>query len=477
MTAQSRISRRKFLGAAGASAAAVAMAACTGGPTPTPQVVEKVVKETQVVEVEKVVVASPPPPKYPAGTLTLWSWGTPQYQEDYMNDFLRTFYPLAGIKASALGTGGAGDIQQKIMLAWAAGCVDCPDFVQSDENAFRPMAKAGALLDLTEWISGIRSKMPDGVFDAYTLEGKTWCFVWRPNTWGMYYNREVFDKAGVKADDIKTWDDWIQAGIEIKNATNGESFLEHRDGGSYWFTVREMVPQAGGRFFDDNGNVVLGSDPKTLEVFQILERMHKAGILYQTTSWNPGWYQAFREGKIAAIHYGNWWDEFLKKNLPDMSGKWGLMAMPAFSNGMHKVPLTGVPFGIINKPKAPYPQLIMELLEWHFLNKERVLEYLHLMTNRGLTAFLPVLKEVYDDPFFQSEDPYYAGQSFQAWVVEHTKGCPPNLPMRPDQAPQVGSIIDAEMGNFYANKQGMEESVKRMVQQITERIEEIRSAP
>ena len=58
----------------------------------------------------------------------------------------------------------------------------------------------------------------------------------------MYYNREIFDSAGVSADDIETWDDWIAAGVEIKNATGGASFLEYRNGGSEWHTTGKLVP-------------------------------------------------------------------------------------------------------------------------------------------------------------------------------------------------------------------------------------------
>jgi hypothetical protein len=105
-----------------------------------------------------------------------------------------------------------------------------------------------------------------------------------------------------------------------------------------------LVPQNGGRYFDDNFNPVLDTDEKTIEACMLQEKMYKAEVLYMTSSWNPGWYQAMNEGKFAAMLYGNWWDEFLKQNLPDMSGKWGIMDVPAFANGVHKVPMAAVPF-------------------------------------------------------------------------------------------------------------------------------------
>ncbi len=399
---------------------------------------------------------------YPPGTVTLWSWGTPQLQTEWMNDFLQAQYPDAGITGEAVGQPGAGDIQQMLMTDFAAGGTTLPDFVQSGPAIVPILARAGVLVDLTDWVGGIRDLMPEGIFDLWTVNGQVYAFPWRPNTWMMYYNREVFDNAGVSPDDIETWEDWVEAGIEIKNATNGESLLEYRNGGGYWHTAGQLVPQAGGRYLDDDYNIVIDTDPNTVEVFMHLERLHREGLLFQTPDFDPGWYQAFRDGKISAIHYGNWFDEFLKQNLPEMSGKWGLMPLPAFSNENHKGPMESVPFGIINRANAPYVELIKEMLEWQFLNLERVIDYLHIMTDRNLPAFLPVLREVYDDPFMTAPDPYYGDQSFQAAAAESTVGAPNILDPTLDGAGEITTVIDTELARVYADEQDMATALQNM---------------
>src|SRR5215813_11294230 len=187
---------------------------------------------------------------YPAGKIALWSWGTPQLQTDWMTEFLTAKYPKAGITAEAVGQKGAGDIQQLLMTDFQAGGTTLPDFVQSEPAAIYTMAKAGVLVDLTDWAATIKDKMPDNIFNLWTVNDKVYAFPWRPNTWMMYYNRDIFSKAGVDADGINTWDDWVQAGIKIKSATNGASMLEYRNGGGYWHTAQVLVPQAGGRYID-----------------------------------------------------------------------------------------------------------------------------------------------------------------------------------------------------------------------------------
>jgi ABC-type glycerol-3-phosphate transport system substrate-binding protein len=399
---------------------------------------------------------------YPAGKVTLWSWGTPQLQTDWMNDFLTAKYPDAGITGEAVGQAGAGEIQQMLMTDFAAGGTTLPDFVQSEPSAIHTLAKAGVLIDLTDWVGGIKDKMPDGIFNLWTIDEKVYAFPWRPNTWLMYYNRDIFDKAGVNVDEINTWDDWVQAGIKIKTATNGESLLEYRNGGSYWHTAQQLVPQAGGRYIDGDMNVVIDTDPATVEVFTHLERLYKEGLIYQTTDFDPGWYQSFRDGKISAIHYGNWFDEFLKQNLPEMAGKWGLMPLPAFSNGNHKGAMEAVPFGIINKSGAAYTDLIKEMLEWQFLDPERVIAYLHIMTDRKLPAFLPVLKSAYADPFMTAVDPYYGDQSFQAAAAESTVGAVSILDPTLDGRGEIATVIDTELSKVYTGDQDMAMALKNM---------------
>jgi ABC-type glycerol-3-phosphate transport system substrate-binding protein len=121
---------------------------------------------------------------------------------------------------------------------------------------------------------------------------------------------------------------------------------------------------------------------------------------------------------------------------------------------------------MVNKPEPVYRDLVMEMLEWQFLNKERVLEYLRLMTARNLTAFLPVLTEVHTDPFFSQPDPYYADQSFQAEVVKSTQETPTDLPLRPDRLPEVSTVIGAEVDNVYAGRQDMMTALKNASAQL-----------
>ena len=82
------------------------------------------------------------------------------------------------------------------------------------------------------------------------------------------------------------------------------------------------MPQAHARIWDDDGNVVIGSDHGTKLALGFLEKLYNEGLLYRTTMFSPPMYEAIDEGKIAPFYIGAFWDEFMRKNLTKTVGQW-----------------------------------------------------------------------------------------------------------------------------------------------------------
>ena len=63
--------------------------------------------------------------------------------------------------------------------------------------------------------------------------------------------------------------DSLEAGRLLKERSNGEVYLSYVDPSPYtwrYWGRRGLMPQAGARIWDDEGNVVLGEDPGTKPV-------------------------------------------------------------------------------------------------------------------------------------------------------------------------------------------------------------------
>lgn len=199
------LSRRQFLFmAAGASAGALATACAA--PTsqvvekPVEKIVEKQVVQTQVVEVEKIVTA--PPPKERQLVRTLW-WDNvvPGYREEPMRKwdetqdeytFLYEWSPSYYQKLTTSMAGGQPPDLFIIEYAWLA------QFLQSD-----------VLLDIKPYIerdSYDLSDFPKIAMDSYQWKGGMYGLPDNITGWCLYYNKDLFDQAGV-AYPTNQWDD------------------------------------------------------------------------------------------------------------------------------------------------------------------------------------------------------------------------------------------------------------------------------
>ena len=79
--------------------------------------------------------------------------------------------------------------------------------------------KAGFLKDLTADVGAVEATMvPPTAVDAFKVDGKAVGVPFEMGVVAFYYNKKLFEKAGVKAEDIKTWDDFLGAVKKIKAA-------------------------------------------------------------------------------------------------------------------------------------------------------------------------------------------------------------------------------------------------------------------
>ncbi len=75
----------------------------------------------------------------------------------------------------------------------------------------------GLLLDVSDlWTDAARRQFAPKMIDTVTVGGKQWGVPYSYYQWGIYYRRDIFEKAGVGA--IKTWDDLLGACDKLRTA-------------------------------------------------------------------------------------------------------------------------------------------------------------------------------------------------------------------------------------------------------------------
>ena len=156
-------------------------------------------------------------------------------------------------------------------------------------------------------------------------------------TYGLFYNKAMFKKAGVEAP-IETWDDLLSACAALKKTGVTPITFGDRDG----YSTDNWVTLMYGSYFDDgdvarvNDGELSYADPKLVQPLQQLVDLREQGCLNKDASTRENFdaNSDFTSGKSAMVlMYPAVIPDFMKKLGKDL----GIMPIPAASDG----PLAG----------------------------------------------------------------------------------------------------------------------------------------
>src|SRR3954452_23573719 len=93
-----------------------------------------------------------------------------------------------------------------------------PDiYIQKNLKNFYTYQSGKQLLDVSDVAGKLGDKV--GGLSGYKVDGKTWAVPYRQDSWVLFYNTALFDKAGVKHPDGSwTWDDYTAASKQLTTA-------------------------------------------------------------------------------------------------------------------------------------------------------------------------------------------------------------------------------------------------------------------
>ena len=412
--------------------------------------------------------------KAPPGKLVFWAFGQPKFLQLQIDDYFKR-HPseVQGVTAEVVATKGEEEVRQKTMLAYASQTWDdMADVISTFPVSMQAMADAGVLMDVTAYLAPFKDKFVAGAYDQAFYKGKMWALPRSLRPQLLFYNKEIFDKYRIDPKQMATFEGYLEVGRKLKAASNGQVFLSYEDPGSrtwrYWGR-RGLMPQAGAKIWDDDGNVVIDKDPGALRAFRYFETLHKEGLLYNSIILQPPLYQATREGKIATFYIGAFYDEFLKANDKDMAGKWRVMPAPVFSD----LKLGGAPVvdivGLTAKPNAPYAELFKRIWYDYNFNSPARQAYTEEVLRENGPVQNPLSKAMLEEPFWRRPDPYYGGESFKQMEGMGLRSVSQNMRVTTADA-EADTIISAELEKFIANAQTMDQAIANMGQTLREKI-------
>ncbi len=191
------------------------------------------------------------------------------------------------------------------MLEAGATGGSLPDVFWMHSNEIYRYASNGMLLDLTDRIKASQKasldNFPEGLNQIYNFQGKQFAIPKDFDTIGLWYNKTLFDKAGLKyPDETWTWDDLHNAAKTLtKDGVYGFLAPLHNQEGYYNF-----VYQNGGTIITPDKKSGY-DDPKTVEALKYYVGFVREGLSPEVYG-DAERADLIKNGKVAMGLFGSW---------------------------------------------------------------------------------------------------------------------------------------------------------------------------
>lgn len=186
-------------------------------------------------------------------------------------------------------------------------------------------ASTGSLLDITDRIasSGLDTSRYGDMWKTANVDGKNYALPTRTTCWELYYNKDLFDKAGIDYPKQMTWEEYgdLAKKLQEKTGVNGGYWVP-------WIFQFAAVQQGVYVDCDDSENDKLAYSLQLLNRFYNVDKTHMSYA--DMTANNPEYLGEFENGKCAMLPNGEWCVQMLLADEASGAGKvnWQVAPMP-----------------------------------------------------------------------------------------------------------------------------------------------------
>ncbi|MGP4089214.1 ABC transporter substrate-binding protein [Streptomyces sp. KR55] len=323
------------------------------------------------------------------GDITFQTWNLRANFKSYFEGLIAEFekqYPGTDVKWIDQPAEGYAD---KISADAAGGTL--PDVVNVSPDLVAPLAKAGLALDLDKAAGQYEKEYLEGAWAGHRIPGMsgTYAFPWYLNTGPLFYNKALFEKAGLDPDQPpKTYDELFADALQLAEKSDGEVATLAN------VPTIEDFGRYGVPLMNDEGTAFTFNDPKGVELLTKYKELYDAKaldpqaltatpesagkkFLTEAVAMNPG----------SALDLGNF-----KKQAPNLYKNIGITDQIT-STGHVNMYVMGV---MVNSQTKQKPAAVAFA---HFVTDAE-----HQMSFAKKVAIFPSTAGSLDDPYFTKED-------------------------------------------------------------------------
>lgn len=397
------------------------------------------------------------------GDITVWTWEQPGKEFEASAKLFEKKYP--GTKVTVENVGNPA-IWDKITTGLAAGGQGLPDimnigidyiggYVDKFPDAFVNLNDYGA--------QDLKSDFPEGILESATVNNNIYGLPFEVNTGALLYDVGIFEKADVNIDDIKTWDDYLNAGKQIKDKTGDYLFyMDKAATGGNPVDLWQIITMLQGTFyFNDNGEIVM-NNKNGVKSMELLKEANDAGLISDIpASSEDSNIKAAKAENVASFPDRNFLTGIFEKQLPEYKNRWRVTTLPAVEEGGLTSALPSANYlSIANSSKNK--KTAWEFIKFTLATQEAQSA---MYKSQGLfPGYIPFLKS--DD--MTKENAYYNNEKINDVYTKQLEDKTPKLIYTSDYAKAKKALSDAQTRVLTENadpKQALDEAAQRLSQE------------
>ncbi len=216
----------------------------------------------------------------------------------------------------------------KIITSIAAG--NPPDVIELGTDWVPQFSSSGVLRDLTEDLAPLRDRYL--LWDTVTYKDRVYGMPWLAGTRILFYNRELFAKAGLNPDrPPATWKELLEA-VKAVDALDPSIYGIGLHVGEAYAPWQEFLPFAwgnGGEVLDKEWTRCLLDQPPVVEALKFYKSLKPYALVQRQEQVN----QLFAEGRIGIQLSGTWNFAGIPRLNPTLNYGVGLIPRPREGHG------------------------------------------------------------------------------------------------------------------------------------------------
>ncbi|OAM73040.1 ABC transporter substrate-binding protein [Devosia elaeis] len=258
------------------------------------------------------------------------------------------------------------EIVNETLRAFATG--NAPDIVSFDNPDFALFSSRGAMLDITDRVANSeivgKAQYFDGPLNSVTWDGKLYGLPKYTDTIGLFYNKDLFAKAGI-TEPPSTWTELADAAAKLTDPANniyGVTFSA-RAGEEGTFQFLPIIQMSGG----GSNKVNTEGAAAVLDIWKsLIDNGYASRDVLSLGQWDST--GAFNSGNAAMAISGPW---EIDRMVEDAKFDWGVALLPTIEEGgQRSSALGGFNWGIM--ANTQHPDEAFRLLEYFVDQEDRI---------------------------------------------------------------------------------------------------------